>query len=259
MPNIHPPNGGLLRHRAIVAYDGTGFGGFQVQPEKRTIQDELEKAIHTITRHRARVYPSGRTDAGVHAVGQVIHFDIPPKLSSGRLLRALNAVLPEDIRLQRLVRARDDFHARFSATGKEYRYFIWNGPEMPPHLRLYRMHEGRKLDLAAMREAAQRLVGERDFAAFSANPRREIHGTVRNLTRLDIRYRLGEVMIQAEANGFLYKMVRSLAGFLWQVGLGAESPSAATDLLAARIRNQRIPTASAQGLFLWKVHYTKQA
>lgn len=255
MASVHPPKSGLVRFRAVVAYDGTAFGGFQVQPGERTVQDELEKAVHTITREPARIHPSGRTDTGVHAVGQVIHFDIPPKLEPRRLLFALNAVLPDDVKVQRLVRARPDFHARFSATGKEYRYFIWNGAAVPPHLRLYRMHESRPLDLAAMRAAAASLRGRHDFASFSANPRRDVHGTERDLSRLDVNRRAGEVVIRAAADGFLYKMVRSLAGFLWQVGLGAESPAAVPALLAAAARNQRVPTAPARGLFLWKVHY----
>lgn len=239
-----------------VAYDGTDFSGWQIQPGRRTVQAELERALEQVVGCAVRLHHSGRTDAGVHARGQVAHVDVSETISPKRLLGGVNAVLDPDVRVMRVARVAADFHARFDAISKEYRYFIWNGPALPPDLRRYRMHERRRLDLMAMRTAAQALVGEHDFASFAANPRREIGGTVKTVSDIALsRSRDGDVMLRVTGEGFLYKMVRSIAGFLWRTGLAELHPEDATRLLSANVRTNEIPTLPAKGLFLWRVTY----
>ena len=189
-------------------------------------------------------------------VGQVVHFDLDKPVDPCRFQNSLNALLPPDVRIMKLQKAKDDFHARFSATGKEYRYFVWNGPAVPPELRLYRLHERRSLNMDAMRGAGEQLVGTHDFAAFTANPNREIAGTVKTVTRITVtRSRAGDVKICIAGEGFLYKMVRSIAGFLLRVGVGELTAEDAKRLLLAGKRTNEVPTAKPYGLFLWRVDY----
>jgi tRNA pseudouridine38-40 synthase len=244
------------RYKMTIAYDGTEYAGWQVQPDKNTVQAEIERVLKHLVGEDIRIHHSGRTDAGVHAKGQVAHFDLDKVIQLGRFQYSLNSLLKPDVRIMKLQKVSDDFHSRFSATGKEYRYFVWNGPAVPPELRLYRHHERRKLDLVAMRRAADMLVGEHDFAAFTANPRREIGGTVKTVRDISVvRSRNGDVRICVEGKGFLYKMVRSIAGCLLRIGVGELTPDDALRLLEAAQRSNEVPTAKAQGLFLWKVDY----
>lgn len=247
----------MTRFKITIAYDGTAYSGWQVQPHNVSVQQTIQDAIHTITSETVKLHGSGRTDQGVHARAQVAHFDLTSKSGKDRkyLLKSLNAILPLDIRLTAIATASDDFHARRSAVSKEYRYFIWNGPILPPFLRNYRAHISKPLDVAAMNKAARYLVGTHDFSSFTANPNREIESTIRTMTRLSLTRRGPEIMIRAAGDGFLYKMVRSLAGFLIRVGWGAEAPESAVSILAAKVRTARVPTAQPQGLFLWKIDY----
>lgn len=247
------------RYLAVLAYDGTDFCGWQIQAHGRSVQGEFERAIERLTGHRVRAHASGRTDAGVHARCQPVHFDLPVRPELPRLHIGLNAVLPPDVRALSLRSVGRGFHARYSCIEKEYRYFIDNAPVPDPVARRHRTWERATLDIAAMREAAARLLGRHDFAAFAANPNREISGTVRDLRRLDVRRRGSTVEVIAVADGFLYRMVRSLAGFLIRVGRGELAPAAARDILAARVRTARVPTAPPQGLFLWRVRYPPAA
>ncbi len=246
---------GPHRYLVIVAYDGGAYSGWQVQPNQPSVQGEIERAIGEITGHRPRVHSSGRTDTGVHARAQPAHFDLPFRADPAKVQLGLNALLPADIRAMSVKAVAPDFHARYSCAGKEYRYFIWNGPVLPPVERRHRTWERRPLDVEAMRAAARRLVGRRDFAPFSANPNREIDGTVRDLRKLDVSRRGPLITIVAQADGFLYRMVRSLAGFLIRVGRGELAPESADDILAQAIRTARVPTAPPEGLFLWRVFY----
>ena len=246
------------RYRATIAYDGTDFSGWQIQPGQRTVQLELEQALTSLTGQTTRVNCSGRTDAGVHARGQVVHFDLATRIPLARFKLALNSKLPPDVRVLTLQTVRIDFDARFSATGKEYRYFIWNDAQLLPDVRRFRYHVRIPLDVRAMRRAARLLEGRHDFAAFCANPGYEREGTVRRLYALRVTRRGPEVTIVAEGEGFLYKMVRSLAGFLVRVGLGELDPADATRILKSRERTARVPTAPGSGLFLWRVSYGKQ-
>jgi tRNA pseudouridine38-40 synthase len=244
------------RYRLEVAYDGTDLSGWQVQPQRTTVQGELERVLLELCGRAVRVEASGRTDAGVHARGQVAHLDWPAvPMPPPRLMRALNALLPDAIRVLRVRRVAADFHARFSARGKEYRYFIDNAPVRMPVDRLYRAWIREPLDVAAMQAAALALVGCHDFAAFAANPNREIDGTTRTLHELRVTRRGTLITIRARGDGFLYKMVRSLAGYLIRVGRGEVAPDEARTILASRIRTARVPTAPPEGLFLWRVYY----
>lgn len=244
-----------MRYRLDIAYDGTGYAGWQVQPNGVTVQAKVEEALGTLTGAVVKVHGSGRTDQGVHARRQVAHTDLATRLSPMGLRKALNALLPDDIRVRRVQAAVPGFHARKSVVSKEYRYFIWNGEVLPPPLRHFRTHVRTGLDVAAMRAAASRLVGRHDFAAFTANPNRAVETTVRRLWALEVRKRGHEIVIVARGEGFLYKMVRSLAGWLIRVGEGAVPPSRTPDVLSSRVRTARVPTAPPQGLFLWDVEY----
>jgi tRNA pseudouridine38-40 synthase len=245
----------FMRYKLTIAFDGTDYAGWQVQPGHRTIQGEIENAFRKMTGERVIVHGSGRTDQGVHAVGQVAHADLSRDRPCRDIQKALNALLNDDIRIMKVSKTRADFHARRSAASKEYRYFIWNGETLPPTVRRYRCHFRKPLDVKAMRMAASFLEGRRDFASFTANANREVESTVRHLVSLKIARRGNEVVIAAKGDGFLYKMVRSLAGFLLRVGEGALSPSEAKTILNSGIRTARVPTAPPQGLFLWRVTY----
>lgn len=246
----------VRRFKLTIAYDGTAYAGWQVQLNETSVQQTIETALAGIVNHPVKIHGSGRTDQGVHARGQVAHADLKCRMRPESVGRALNARLPQDIRILKVVRARSDFHARRSAVGKEYRYFVWNDAMMLPDRRLYATHVYRPLDVAAMREAAQRFVGRHDFASFTANPQREVATTVRTLFAFAVSKRGKEIVFRVSGEGFLYKMVRSMVGFLIRVGEGAEKPEAVTELLeTCAPRKARVPSAPAQGLFLWRVWY----
>jgi tRNA pseudouridine38-40 synthase len=243
------------RYKLTIAYDGTTYCGWQVQPNGIAVQQVIEGALEKLTGQPIKLHGSGRTDRGVHARGQVAHCDVGVFTQPRDLMRALNALLPADIRIMGADSASQDFHARKHAVGKQYRYQIWNGPVLPPHLLRYRTHLRRTLDVEAMLAAADFLVGRQDFASFTANPHREVESTVRNLTRLEVRKQGHEVVIIAEAEGFLYKMVRSLAGWLIRVGEGRVSADQTSAVLQATTRTAHVPSAPPQGLSLWRVWY----
>ncbi len=260
LPTAASPDG-LRRYRVVVAYDGTRFVGWQRQPQGVSIQSELERVLAPLSAPLPPpvVHGSGRTDAGVHARGQVAHFDLPRTMSPVQLRRALNGRLPPDIQVLDAAWAEAAFDARRSASGKEYRYRIWNAEVLPPDRRLYRAHVRTPLRREAIREAAKAFVGTHDFAAFSANPHRPVSSTVRTIVRLDVVGEGPRVEFQVEGDGFLYKMVRSIAGFLIAVGTGKETPEAVREVLASGTRTARVESAPPQGLFLWRVRYPDPA
>jgi tRNA pseudouridine38-40 synthase len=247
----HPP----VRYRITVAYDGSQYAGWQVQPAHMTVQQRIEEVLASLSGEVVKVHGSGRTDQGVHAEGQVAHFDLSKAWKPAALHKGLNALLPADIRVRRVARARNDFHARRSAVRKEYRYVIWNGEIMDPCRRLYATHVRKALDIEAMQAAAQVLVGRHDFAAFTANPNRVVESTVRKIEYLKVRKSGPVITVVAASEGFLYKMVRSLCGLLIRVGEGAVTLTEVREILASRIRTARVPTAPPEGLFLWRVWY----
>lgn len=245
----------MKRLRLTLAYDGSAYAGWQAQPSGNTVQQVLQNAIASISGEPVVVHGSGRTDAGVHARAQEVHFDTSAALEPAIWLRGLNALLPPDIRVNRVRPASSAFHARRSAVCKEYRYMIWNGNVMPPFLRCYRTHVREPLDVVLMQSAAAMLTGCHDFAAFTANPNRDVPDTTRTLSVLSVKRHSEEIVLRAVSEGFLYKMVRSLAGYLIRVGSGAVEPLETAAILESRQRTARVPTAPPEGLFLWSVSY----
>lgn len=251
--NAIPP--GLTRYRCLVAYDGTDFHGWQSQACGLAVQDILEKRLAQITRENVRVHGSGRTDSGVHAKAQCFHFDARWSYPPETLLRALRN-LPSGISVYKASKAKNGFHARFSAKGKRYCYHIYQGFP-PPFEARYCWGIGEKqLDIAAMQKAASLLLGVHDFSAFGAtHASAERENPIKDLRRLDVVVRGKKILITTEAGGYLYKMVRRLVGGLVRVGLGKWTPE---DLLAYRdnkICDAQITTAPARGLFMEKVFY----
>lgn len=247
----------MPRYRILVAYDGTDFKGWQRQPGERTVQQALEDCLVPLSPDGApvEVHGSGRTDAGVHARGQTAHFDLGREIGPDALRRAMNCRLEPDVRVLSASVAAPDFDARRSAHCKEYRYFVWNAEEMDPARRRHFAHARTALDLDAMRRAAARFVGEHDFAAFSANPQRPVESTVRRILSLEIVSEPPAVEIRVVGNGFLYKMVRSISGFLLSVGAGKASENEIGAIFESRTRTARVESAPACGLFLWRVWY----
>lgn len=243
-----------LRWKAVVAYDGTDFDGWQSQSGGNGVQDVIERRLAVVLSAAVRIHGSGRTDAGVHARGQVFHFDAAWRHGGARLQRALQAGLPATIQVRSLRRAPRGFHARFSATGKRYRYEIALGAADPFATR-FCWSFGRPLDEAAMAQAAALLCGKHDFKAFAAEGGTERTTTVRELRRLDVVRRGRRVRLTFEADGFLYKMVRSLTGALVNVGRGKLTPAALAGLLTAGRRPPVVQTAPPQGLSLERVFY----
>ena len=250
-----PGEPGAFRYAITVAYDGSNYTGWQVQPAHVTVQQRIEEVLHSLTGETIKVHGSGRTDQGVHAAGQVAHFDLSSRWRPDVLLKGLNALLPQDIRVKRVKRVAAQFHARRGAVKKEYRYFIWNADIMDPSHRLYATHVRKPLDIRAMHAAAQALVGRHDFAAFTANPNRVVESTVREVMYIKIKKTGPSICVSVASGGFLYKMVRSLCGLLIRVGEGAVPPGEAKAILASGVRTARVPTAPPEGLFLWRVWY----
>lgn len=245
----------MTHFKFTVAYDGTAYGGWQMQPNRVSIQQRIEEALATIDGRRVVVHGSGRTDAGVHARAQVASCAMLTRHSPAVLVRAVNAHLPDDIRVLRVQRVAPDFHARFSATAKEYRYQIDAGPVADPFQRAYAWHHPRPLELAAMRRAAIVLRGKHDFATLSANPMRQVESTVRTVSRLTIAREGALIVIAIRADGFLYKMARTMVGALVKAGEGRIDVAHLKQVMASGKRTASIETAPAHGLFLWKVHY----
>lgn len=243
--------------RFILSYDGSGFSGWQTQPGYRTVQETLEQAIAKLTGEtRVRVNASGRTDAGVHAIGQVVNLYSTTRLPPAVLVRAVNAHLPDDV----VVRAADDvphaFDANRDAVRKLYRYVIHDGPVPDPFLRRYCCQSRRRLDATAMRRAAQPLKGRHDFHSFETEwPNRM--SSVRTITHLGLS-RVGDwIWLDVEADGFLYNMVRAIAGTLLDVGRGHRPEASVAEALQAEDRRLAGPTAPARGLFLMRVTYER--
>ncbi|MDR3229107.1 MAG: tRNA pseudouridine(38-40) synthase TruA [Puniceicoccales bacterium] len=247
---------GFTRFVCKVAYDGTEFCGWQSQREGRAIQDVLERRLAQVLRAPVRIHGSGRTDAGVHAHGQVFHFDAEWEHSLATLTVALRSGLVRAVQISDIKTAHANFHARFSARGKRYSYRIFEGWASPEETRFTHSIGGQRLDTDAMRTAAALLLGIHDFSAFSGkNPETDGGSPVKDLRRLEVSRRGPRIEIVTEASGYLYKMVRRLAGALIQVGLGRMSCADLTAYLEAGKSTAQVPAAPARGLFLEKVFY----
>lgn len=241
-----------------IAYDGTHFCGWQRQVGVRTVQEELERAFARIDLPGVHVEGAGRTDTGVHALAQCAHVRLERPFPADRLLLALNANLPEDVAVQAVREAPEHFHARFHARGKRYVYRVRCGAVRPAVGRSLFHWSRRHVDLAAMRRAAQCLVGRHDFASFATNPGyQRSRGTVRTLHRVHLFRRRDGFDFAVQGGGFLYNMVRNLVGSLLEVGYGNRPPEWIAEVLAGRDRRLGGATAPARGLFLLGVLYAK--
>lgn len=260
--------------RAIVAYDGTDFAGWQRQATDRTVQAAIEDALAPFEGRRVVVIGAGRTDAGVHAAGQVASFSLTAAIRAGELQRALNATLPPDVRVLRLDEAADAFNAQFDARCKTYRYWLWSEGVLPPQLRRYMWHVPQRLDPDVMTAAAASLIGAHDFAAFQASGS-DVITTVREVsvsqvTALEPASAAGSlwpaetpgpaasggaILYEITASGFLRHMVRNIVGTLVDIGRGRRATDEIGSIMASRDRAQASATAPPHGLTLWKVEY----
>jgi tRNA pseudouridine38-40 synthase len=248
----------MTNFKLTVAYEGTDFCGWQVQPGLRTVQAAVEKAWQEITGEQVRVTSTSRTDSGVHAHGQVVGVETATQVPANKLLTGMNAKLPEDILVLSVEDAPTGFHATYDSLGKRYRYQLHNDRRRPLFERPYVWHVPQPLDVEAMHRAAQTLVGKHDFVSFqSAGSDRE--STVRTLSAVQVLPGQGkdgaQVWIEVEGDGFLYKMVRIIVGSLVAIGLGRQPESWLAEVLAAHDRDVAGQTAPPEGLFLLFVNY----
>jgi len=263
----------IRNFRILVAFDGSGYHGWQIQKNRPTIQGSLRWAIQKITNERVNLIGSGRTDAGVHARGLVANFETSTRLAPRNMVRALNALLPRDIRVLSARTVPLDFHARLQALSKTYRYQIYRGPVMPPHLAGEHYHFPYPLDLPAMEAASKLFVGEHDFAGFAAYSGRRVRrkdsslaakdkqgtgrktDTRRRITRCDLRALGYRLIFTVEGDGFLHHMIRNMAGTLLELGRNQITIREFRDLFRLRDRTLAGFTAPAHGLTLIRVRY----
>lgn len=244
----------MKRLRCVLAYDGTDFSGFQVQPDQVTVQGEIEAALNRVTGEDIQVFGSGRTDAGVHARGQVIHFDTSSNIPMDKWRFVLNNQLPDSIVIRTVEEVDASFHARFDVQVKEYRYCIDNNPVADVFRHRYADHVRFPLDVDAMQQAAHYLVGEHDFTSF-CSAKTFVEDKVRTVYGLTVEKIGDEVWVTCRGNGFLYNMVRIIVGTLVEVGQGKRNPAELKEILAACDREKAGKTAPAKGLTMWEVVY----
>ncbi len=247
----------MRKLKLILEYDGTGYSGWQAQDNADTVQVRVERALGEVLRERVRLHGAGRTDAGVHARGQVAHFETASALPPENIRRGANTHLPPEIAILAAEEAGPDFHARYSARWKIYRYRILVRDTRSPLERHRAWQVAPPLDPARMREAAGLLTGRRDFAAFAASGS-PIKDTVRELSRLEIGEEGEELTLEFRADGFLYRMVRNITGTLVEAGKGKLSAREVSAILRSRDRTRAGPTAPARGLCLEEVGYGGQ-
>lgn len=245
-----------MRMLAIVSYDGTAYAGYQVQPNAMTIQAKIEQALAKIHKGQdIRITASGRTDSGVHAIGQAFHFDTNLTIPEGNWKRALNALLPKDIQIKSVQCVSDDFHARFDVKAKTYQYYVWSTEDNHLFQRNYSYLVRGSLDLNAMQQACAMIEGEHDFTAFCA-ANDGVKGTkVRTIYRATCEQKEDQYIFTFTGSGFLYNMVRILVGTLIEIGKGKRKPEEMKEIINSKDRAQAGKTAPPQGLFLASVTY----
>ncbi|MBS0272793.1 MAG: tRNA pseudouridine(38-40) synthase TruA [Proteobacteria bacterium] len=248
-------------YKLTIAYDGTHYSGWQIQPNAPSIQHCLQEALADLfSGQRVVVIGSGRTDAGVHALNQIAHFKIEHEMTPNRLLLALNGLLPRDIRVKKVEIAPLHFHSQYSAIRKEYHYHLYLERVMDPFRRLYCWHLLRRLDLSLLKEAAVLFVGTHDFTSFANEPHAGAvsKNPVRTLYRLDLYPVEGGMRLEFEGNGFLYKMVRNIVGTLIDVASHRLTLTEVLSIFEAKDRRRASRAAPPQGLFLVKVIYPEE-
>ena len=245
---------GVLKLKLTIAYDGFQYKGWQVQKSGITVQQKIEEALQKLFPSVDRVHSSSRTDTGVHARGMVAHVEIEKdeyRIGELKLRLALNAFLPDDVSVLEVKRVPANFHARFDATGKQYRYMIWNHPVSNPLRRHTSWHVSRNLDLADMQKAAKYFIGSHDFSAFAVKREYEMRTTVRVVTNCKFYKKDSMLTCVIEGEGFLYKMCRGIVGTLIEVGTGKLKPIDIQNILKSCDRSKAGMTAPAHGLILW--------
>lgn len=251
-----PPPAQGRRLKLIVAYNGAGFAGWQSQARGNTIQDRLEAALFRVTGEQIRVHGAGRTDAGVHALGQCAHLDLGSTRLTPMILRsALNASLPPQIRVLRCGFVRHTFHARFSARGKVYRYRLATSPVLSPFELGRAWHVSGALDDQALRDCAQEFIGTHNFAAFAASRGHAVKSTIRTILHVRVQRTSSSTLIEFDGDGFLYKMVRLMVGAIVRCGLGKSSVAEVGACLLEGIPRMPRLVAPASGLTLVRVRY----
>ena len=249
-----------MNFKLLIQYDGTDFHGWQVQENQRTVQGELERTLSLIEDAPVAVVGSGRTDAGVHAEGQVANIQLNRAFTPDKLRLAINGNLWRDLRILKVEKAADDFHARFSAKVKTYVYRVVNAPVVSPFWARYAYHEARPLDVGSMNDMARLFLGEHDWTAFSA-ARSDVESRVRTVTEFtvesywDVRANASILEFRISANGFLRYMVRSIVGTMLEVGRGEKDSDTIQTAIISLNRDLAGKTAPAHGLTLLKVHY----
>lgn len=241
-----------MRYKCTVSYDGTNFHGFQVQDNLRTVQEEIENVLKIITKKETRIYPAGRTDTGVHGIGQVFHFDTEIVMKEWNMQNAINSRLPRDVYISKVEHVSDEFHSRFSKHIKEYHYII-DLNEYNPLLGNYRYFYRHKLDIEKMIEASKVFVGEHDFAAFTKN--HKIENTVRTIYSIDFDIKDKVVTIKFVGNGFLHNMIRIIVAMMIEVGNNRLEINRLQEIMESKNRKLAPKTAPANGLYLYNIVY----
>ncbi|MBA18565.1 MAG: tRNA pseudouridine(38-40) synthase TruA [Verrucomicrobiales bacterium] len=252
---------GSLKLKLTIAYHGARYKGWQVQKSGITVQQKVEEALKRFFPSVDRVHSSSRTDTGVHARGMVAHVEVQKdefRIGELKLRLALNAFLPDDVSVTEVKRVPGNFHARFDATGKQYRYMIWNHPALNPLQREVSWHVPRELDFLRMQEGAKFFIGNHDFRAFAVKREYEMRSTIRVVSNCKLYKKDSMLTCLIEGEGFLYKMCRGIVGTLVEVGLGKLKPVDIRNILKSCDRSQAGMTAPAHGLILWKVMYGKK-
>ncbi|WP_018659698.1 tRNA pseudouridine(38-40) synthase TruA [Allofustis seminis] len=252
----------MQKYKVTVAYDGTAFQGFQVQPKGRTVQEEIEKSLQQIARGQfIRIHPSGRTDAGVHAHGQVFHFTWPLEraLPAATIKKALNVVLPADIQICYVQQVEESFHARYDAKAKKYIYRVKSPSFNDPFTRDYMYHHPYPLDIDHLKKAMQKLEGTHDFTGFSSakSPKENKVRTIYHAT-VDYDEKMYHYTFIFVGDGFLYHMVRMMMGVLIRIGDGREDVAWIDEIFSTKYTGKKAPTAPARGLYLEEVYYDER-
>ena len=246
-----------MRYAAIFEYDGSDFNGWQRQPHASSIQEEVERAISTVANHEVSTQCAGRTDTGVHALGQVVHFDTIAERNDRSWLLGVNSNLPSSITMKKIIAVKENFHARFSARERTYRYVIFCDNTRSALLSQRAVWEHRLLHMEPMREAASYLIGEHDFSSYRALAC-QAKNPVREITRFTINQSGSLIIIELSANGFLHHMVRNIVGVLLTIGKLEQKPEWAHQVLLQKNRSCAAMTAPAHGLYLLSVRYDSE-
>lgn len=250
----------MQRYKCIIQYDGTNYVGYQIQKNGMSVQEQLQKALKKMYKGaKIQVDASGRTDSGVHALGQVIHFDSPADIEPVHLQRALNSILPADIQIKHAERVPEDFHSRYMATGKKYVYRVDLGRFANPFKRLYTLHHPYRMRFDHLQQALEKLVGEHDFTSFcSTKTDKEDKVRIVYEAKCEIDEAKNELVFTFIGNGFLYNMVRIFVGTCLQIADGLKEPEEIDRLLEVKDRNEAGPTADGRGLYLVEVYYDNE-